>query len=262
MDAPSQPEKAVLLTVSGPVAWLTLNRPRQANAINRQCAADMVEAVDRIVADVSIKIVALTGAGKIFCGGADLKSIKEDREAGHANPTAEVCEAIGRVKVPVVAIVNGAAVGGGCEIVLCCDLSVMSAAASLSLPEIKFGGLPAAGGTQRMPRLVGRARASEYIMTGRSISAAEAQAIGLVNTVAAPEELQNAADELIAVLASRARYSLVAAKTLVSEIAEGPLAEGLRIEFEIIDSMGTAEERAAQRKHAAAGAEVYAKIFR
>ena len=254
-------ERIVTVEREGALGWLTLNRPAQANSINRHLAAEVIEALSTLGTDPDIRVLIITGAGKLFCGGADLKSVTADREAGHPNPSGDLCDALAAVEIPVIAMINGAAVGGGCEIALCCDLRVMASSAVMALPEIRFGALPAAGGTQRMSRAAGIALASEYIMTGRTIPANEALRTGLVNRVTEPDDLRQQTRDLAELVASRARYALVAAKSLIVGASETPLAEGIPRESQVIADMATPEEREAEQQRAAAATTTYAKLF-
>lgn len=250
----------VLVQKSGPVYWLTLNRPAQANAINSETANAAIAVLRE--AAVNAHVIVITGAGKHFCGGADLKAAQAQREAGDPNPTARLCAALSTVEIPVIAAINGAAIGGGCEIALTCDFRFISFAASIALPEIRFGLLPAAGGTQRLPRLIGAAMAKRLVMTGASMNAEQAFQCGFAETLSQPESLREDVQTFASELSARPRYALVAAKHLVQASLELPLTEGLKLESEVVGSMGTAEERAMEKERASREVGPYQKLFK
>lgn len=252
--------ETVLVDKKAGVGYLTLNRPDRANTINGALSRDVNDALDDFASDSETRVIILTGAGRHFCGGADLKSIMEGGQ-GRARSTVNFMSHLEQISLPVIAAINGAAMGGGCEIALACDLRVMSASAQIGLPEIKFGALPAGGGTQRLPRLLGPAKAKELIFTGLPIAADEALRIGLVNRVTEPEDLMSSCEELARVLIDRAKYALAAAKFLINEGMQTDLETGLKLEKRIIDRMATDDEKAAERERAAATQATYANIF-
>ncbi len=189
------------------VRWITVDRPGKLNALDRATVAELGRAVDEAAADASVRALAITGAGeKAFVAGADISELnglepeaaKEFALAGQA-----VFARIERLTKPVVAAVNGYALGGGCELAMACHLRVASTNAVFGQPEVKLGLIPGYAGTQRLPRLVGKGRALEILLTGRNVSAEEAERIGLVNRVVEPEALTRAVDELLgAILAN------------------------------------------------------------
>jgi enoyl-CoA hydratase len=244
------------------IALITLNRPERANTISVQLMHDMVGAFDALEADRSCRVVILTGAGeRHFCGGADLKDPALRSRRAEDMPKRDFITAIEDSRLPVIAAINGAAMGGGCEIALACDLRVIAEDAPIGLPEIRFGALPAGGGTQRLPRLVGPGIAKEMILLGLPWTAAEALRIGLVNRVVPKAELMRACEEIAAVLIERAAYAVKTAKHLINKGLELPLAEGLRLERQSIATMATPEERAEAQQRAAASQATYARIF-
>lgn len=253
--------ETILVEKRGGIGYLTLNRPDRANTINAQLGADINAALDDFSTDGETRVIVVTGAGRHFCGGADL------REAGDRSLTRRLSSVnfmshLENVDLPVIAAINGAAMGGGCEIALCCDIRIMSESAQIGLPEIRFGALPAGGGTQRLPRLIGPGKAKELIYTGLPLTAAEALAIGLVNRVVPHEKLMEACEELAGVLMQRARYALSAAKFLINQGLQADLETGLKLERRIISKMATPEEMAAERERAAATQPTYANIFK
>ncbi|MGE3601508.1 MAG: enoyl-CoA hydratase/isomerase family protein, partial [Dehalococcoidia bacterium] len=162
---------------------------------------------------------------------------------------------------PGIAAINGAAMGGGCEIALACDIRVMSTSAQIGVPEIRFGALPAGGGTARLPRTVGMGKAKELIYSGLPIPAEEAERIGLVNKAVPPEELMATAEAMARVFQERAAYALSAAKFLLNRGRDVDTTTALALERRIIATMASPEERAAARDQAAATQATYANIF-
>jgi enoyl-CoA hydratase/carnithine racemase len=252
--------EAVLLEKREQVALITLNRPDRANTIN----GELIGALQRYAADAArdpnIRVLIVTGAGRHFCGGADLRAA-ETGAARMAGGPPTVGLALDWVPKPVIAAINGAAMGGGCEIALSCDFRLMSATAKIGLTEIRFGALPAGGGTARAPRLIGLQQARRLIMIGEPVEAAEAERIGLVDEVHAPEALIPRAFELAAVLASRAPYAMRTAKQLLNKSLEVDLATALELERALIARMATPEEMQQARDEAAARSSTYANIF-
>ncbi len=178
-----QPDTPVLLAVADGVATVTLNRPRQLNAINRAMRAEFRAAFERIAADEAVVVVVLRGAGeRAFSSGADLKEIGNRTPMQRRVVAAEEPSSIVRAcQKPVIAAIRGYAFGGGLEIALACDIRIAAESAVFCFPEIGHGWFPAAGGTQALPRLVGIGKAMELILTGRRFDAAEAAAMRLVN---------------------------------------------------------------------------------
>jgi enoyl-CoA hydratase/carnithine racemase len=252
--------ETILVEKRDGIGYLTLNRPDRANTINGQLSSDVNDALDDFASDKETRVIILTGAGRHFCGGADLKSILE-RSGTRPRSSVNFMSHFESIDLPVIAAINGAAMGGGCEIALACDIRVMSSTATIGLPEIRFGALPAGGGTQRLPRLVGPGKAKELIFSGLPISADEALRIGLVNKVSEPEELIQTCEEFARVLIERAAFALAAAKFLINEGLQTDLETGLKLERRVINHMASDEERAAERDRAAATQATYANIF-
>ncbi|MGO4391215.1 enoyl-CoA hydratase/isomerase family protein [Variovorax sp. M-6] len=207
--------ETLLYEVVDGVALIRLNRPERMNSIGGSMKADLAHALfEQVRNDESVRCVVITGAGdKAFCAGADIKE-----RAGQVTPQAqyhlrqktthELFRAIEQFEKPVIAAINGVALGGGLEIALCCDVRIAAHGARLGLPEARIGVLPAAGGTQRLPRLVGVGVAKELMLTGDHIDAERALAIGLVNQVVAAEELLPTAMAMAARMAGNAPLAL------------------------------------------------------
>ena len=225
---------SIELTSADGIATLTFNRPKALNALNSTLLEEFANALETINKDESIRVLLLTGAGeKAFVAGADITEIapltplaaKKFAQCGQ-----DVIGKLQELAIPVIAAVNGYALGGGCEMALACDFIYASDKAVFGLPEINLGVIPGFGGTQRLPRLVGANRAKEMIFTGKHLTATEAKEIGLVNKIFAPEELLPAANETAKLIAAKGKASLCAAKQTVNQGLNADLATGLAIE--------------------------------
>ena len=218
----------------GPVALLTLNRPKALNALNQPLLARLAERLREIASDADVRVVVLTGAGeKAFVAGADIAEMADYDPATaqfFALAGQTVLNHIGSLGKPVIAAVNGFALGGGCEVVLACDFAIASQKAKFGLPEVTLGVIPGFGGTQRLARLIGRHNALRWILTGDVHSADEALRLGLATQVVAPEELLNTALEIAQRIATRGPVALTAARQVVDQGWDVPLADGLRKE--------------------------------
>jgi len=232
---------------AGGVVWVTLNRPDARNALSRQVNLDLRRIAGELGDDPAVRAVVITGAGeRAFCAGADLK----ERRGVAAVDTAPYVDAISsaivawaRLPKPTIAAVNGFAFGGGFELALACDFRVAADTAVFALTEVRLGIMPGAGGTQRLPRLLGVARAKELVMLGRRVSARRALDIGLVTAVAPAAGLAAAVDELLADLAACAPLSVAQAKAAIDRGTEVPLDEALRIERDCYDVTLLSEDR-------------------
>jgi enoyl-CoA hydratase/carnithine racemase len=267
--------ETIILERKDGIGYLTLNRPERANTISFQLMLDVVSAMDEVEHDPEYRVVIVTGAGgKHFCGGADLRDFAERarQRATSAAPAAagsgafvtprrDLFTALEESRVPVIAAINGAAMGGGCEIALACDIRVIAEHATIGLPEIRFGALPAGGGTQRLPRLVGSGIAKEMIFSGLPWTPQEALRIGLVNRIAPAAALMGVCEEMARVYIERAAYALKTAKALINRGVEVPLQAGLALERKMIAEMATPEERRKAQDQAAATQKTYARIF-
>ena len=225
----------VALVRDGDLAIITLDRPQALNALSFEVLRALGAAIDE-AAGWDIRALIFTGAGdKAFCAGADIKeltgrSLMEER-AGSELGQATFAK-LDRFKTPSIAAINGYAFGGGLELAMACSFRVAAAGAKMGLPEIKLGLIPGYGGTQRLPRLVGEARALEMILTGRTVEAKEALAIGLVNRIAEGDAL-GAAKALAGEFSAYGLPALALARSAVRRALDTPLAEGLRIEADL-----------------------------
>jgi enoyl-CoA hydratase len=230
----------------GEVAYVRLARPAKRNALTRA----MLERLDEIFAGVGarrdLRAVILSGAGRDFCAGTDLSELEamdETTAAEKATRGQEVCDRIELCGTPVVAAVQGAAAGGGCELALACHLRVASTGARFSLPEARLGVIPAYGGTQRLARAVGAGRALAAMLAGEEVSAEEALRLGLVNRVAEPDRLIDEAEALAqAVIDNAAPLAARACLQAVTRGARLPLDEALRLEAELFARLFATED--------------------
>ncbi|MGM7668058.1 enoyl-CoA hydratase/isomerase family protein [Microbacterium sp. A93] len=255
--------ETVLLSVDGPTATLTLNRPQAANALSRQLLREAVEAVDEVAANDDVRVLIVTGAGdRTFCGGADLRDMADmTRGKKFHNHGRIITDVIDDLPKPVIAAINGAALGGGCELSIAADFRIMADTAVIGTTEILFGQLPGAGGTVRLPRLIGPARAKEMLYLGRKLDAETALRYGLVNEVVPLDELMTRAHELANELALKAPFALAAAKHLVNEGSLVDKHTALKMETRTVRSMATPEQRQIAIDEASARSETYRKIF-
>lgn len=249
-------ETTVLHEVEDQIATVWLNRPDRANTLNEQLLTELRDTMVLLANDDAVRAIVLTSHGRHFCGGADLR-------APRLGPRHTYFHSLDFdwVPQPIVAAINGAAMGGGCELALTCDFRFIATTAKIGLTEIRFGALPAGGGTARLPRVVGLAAAKRLIMTGEPIDAAEAHRIGLVDEVCEPGELVADAQVFARQLAVHAPYAMRTAKRLLNQSLDLDLRNAMDLERRLIASMGTPEEIAAARADAAERMATYANIF-
>ena len=230
----------------GAIATVQLNRPQKKNALNSELRREMEEALRVIERDTSLKVVIVTGGEEIFCAGADIGEIKEATTAEanykHAREFQLLFDQIESLPQPVIAAVSGYALGGGCELALACDFRIASEGARFGLPEIKIGAFPGGGGTQRLPRLIGAAKAKEMIFTGDPISADQALSLGLVVKVVPKDKLTEEAKGLAAKLAILPRLAMEASKRVINKGLEMDLASGLELEARCFGTLGTSHD--------------------
>lgn len=202
----------------GHIGIMTVSRPEALNALNSQVLCDLDEAIDRAERDEEVYVVILTGDGRSFVAGADIGEMKgfsaiDGKRFGvHGG---QVFLKLENLSKPVIAAVNGFALGGGCELAMACDIRLASEKAKFGQPEVGLGITPGFGGTQRLPRIVGVSKAMELILTGKTVGAAEAKAIGLVSEVYPPEELMGKAMELAEMICANAQIAVCEAKRCI-----------------------------------------------
>ncbi|GAB3928232.1 enoyl-CoA hydratase [Microlunatus endophyticus] len=237
----------VRLEVSDGVATLRIDRPRQLNALNVEIRARIAAAAGEADRADDVAAVVLTGGEKVFAAGADVKEMAAMSYADMNAQSARIVEcfsAVAKISKPVVAAINGYALGGGCELALCADVRFAAEDATFGQPEIKLGVIPGGGGTQRLARLIGPSRAKEIIFSGRFVRADEALRIGLVDRVLPAEEVYPAAVEWARQFVGGPRLALAAAKQAVDLGAGVDLATGLEIERQLFAGLFATEDRA------------------
>ncbi|HWS56306.1 MAG TPA: enoyl-CoA hydratase-related protein [Pyrinomonadaceae bacterium] len=228
------------------VAYVRLERPEKRNALTGAMLERLAEIFAGVAERADLRAVILSGAGTDFCAGTDIAELEGLGGEGARRKAArgqEVCDAVELCGTPVVAAVRGAAAGGGCELALACHLRVAADGARFSLPEARLGVIPAYGGTQRLARAVGRGRALAAMIAGEEIRADEALRLGLVNRVAAPEEVLNEAEALARAVGDTA--APLAARACLEAVTRGarlPLEEGLRLEAELFARLFSTED--------------------
>jgi enoyl-CoA hydratase len=225
----------IIFEIENGIATITFNRPKALNALNLDLLQEFSQALDEIFANDDIRVLILTGAGeKSFVAGADITELatfdplgaKSFAQTGH-----ETINKLQALPIPVIAAVNGFALGGGTEMAIACDFIYASEKASFGQPEINLGLIPGFGGTQRLPRLIGKNRAKEMIFTGKMISAAEAKEMGLVNKVCSQEALMGEVAKTAKTMASKGKVSLRAAKQAINSGMDVDLTTGCMYEI-------------------------------
>jgi enoyl-CoA hydratase len=227
------------------VALVTMDRPEALNALSFRLIEELVAALEALDADPEVRVIVLTGAGeRAFAAGADVAEMASGTPDSMARDGSfERWDEVGRMRKPLIAAVRGFALGGGCELAMACDMIVAGDTAKFAQPEIKLGVIPGAGGTQRLPRAIGKARAMEMILTGRSIDAAEADRLGLVTQVVPAAETVEAALALAGRIAAMPPAAVLAAKAAVARAYEMPLEAGLRRERQAFLALFATEDQ-------------------
>jgi enoyl-CoA hydratase len=226
----------IIFQIDGGIATISFNRPKALNALNVALLEEFSQALDEIAADENIRVLVLTGAGdKSFVAGADITELATYNSLGAKNFSRNSHNIVAKLQelpIAVIAAVNGFALGGGTEIAIACDFIYASENAKFGQPEINLGLIPGLGGTQRLPRLIGMNMAKELVFTGKMISAAEAEKIGLANKVVPADQLMEEVMKTAREIASKGKVSLRAAKQAINFGMNADLATGIHIEVE------------------------------
>jgi len=235
----------LLVETRGRVGLVRLNRPKQLNALNDALMDELGDALTKLDADDGVGAIVITGSDKAFAAGADIGAMKDwgYMDVYRSGYISRNWEALKSVRKPVIAAVAGYALGGGCELAMMCDMLIAADSAKFGQPEIKLGVIPGAGGTQRLPRAVGKAKAMDMILTGRMMDAQEAERAGLVSRVVAADRLL---DEALAAAGQIAEFSLpsvMMAKEAVNRAYEAPLGEGILFERRLFHALFATEDQ-------------------
>src|SRR5215471_1773227 len=235
----------IVVETHGRVGLIRLNRPKQLNALNDALMNELADALGKLDTDEGVGAIVLTGNDKAFAAGADVGAMKDwgYMDVYKSDFISRNWERMKSVRKPVVAAVAGFALGGGCELAMMCDVLIAADTAKFGQPEIKLGVIPGAGGTQRLPRAVGKAKAMDLVLTGRMMDAQEAERAGLVSRVVEPEKLL---DEALSAANAICDYSMPAvamAKEAVNRAFEGPLADGVLYERRLFYSLFATDDQ-------------------
>lgn len=235
----------ILVETNGRVGVITLNRPKALNALNSALIAELGRALDIFEADAGIGCIVLTGSDRAFAAGADIKEMQALTFPGtYVDDFITSWERLSRCRKPVVAAVAGYALGGGCEIAMMCDIILAADNARFGQPEIQLGIMPGAGGSQRLTRAVGKAKAMEMVLTGRTLTAEEADRYGLVSRVVPLASLREEAMKVADVIAGLSLPAVMLAKESVDRALETTLAEGIRFERRLFQALfATADQK-------------------
>ena len=240
----SQTYETILVERDGRVGIITLNRPQALNALNSQVMNDVTTAAAELDADPSIGAIIITGNAKAFAAGADIKEMADLSFAQvFAADFFAAWSKLAAVRTPTIAAVAGFALGGGCELAMMCDVLIAADTAKFGQPEIKLGVLPGMGGSQRLTRAIGKAKAMDLILTGRTIDAAEAERSGLVSRVVPADDLLAEAGKVAATIAGMSLSAARMAKEAVNRAFESTLAEGLLYERRLFHSAFATEDQ-------------------
>lgn len=235
----------ILVETRGAVGLVTLNRPQALNALCDALIRELGQALDAFEADDAIGAIVLTGSDKAFAGGADIKEMQNRSFVDvYLGDFVKSWERVTLCRKPVIAAVAGYALGGGCELAMMCDTIVCADSAKFGQPEITLGITPGAGGTQRLTRFVGKAKAMDMILTGRLMDAAEAERSGLVSRVVPAAKLVDEAVKIAAQIAALSRPAVLMAKEMINRAYETTLAEGVRFERRLFHALfATADQK-------------------
>lgn len=230
----------------GKIAYVTINREKALNALNEQVITELLDCFQMINSREDLGCVIVTGAGRSFIAGADIGTMRDLKGLKGRAFTMfgqQLMDYVEGMRIPVIAAINGFALGGGCEFAMACDIRVASTKAKFGQPEVNLGIIPGFGGTQRLPRLIGKGMAKYLIMTGEMINAEEAYRIGLVQKLAEPEELMNEAERIANLILSKAPVAVRMAKCAVNTAEDTDMRSGIAYEAEAYNTCFTTEDR-------------------
>ncbi|MGW6730419.1 enoyl-CoA hydratase [Nocardia sp. NPDC055029] len=234
----------ILLERKNRVGWITLNRPKALNALNTQVLDDIVAALDELERDDEIGAVVITGSARAFAAGADIKEMQPKSYMDmFMDDFFARWDRLAQFRKPTVAAVAGYALGGGCELAMLCDILIAADTAQFGQPEIKLGVIPGIGGSQRLTRAVGKAKAMDLVLTGRNMGAEEAERAGLVSRVVPADDLLDVAAEVAETIAAKSLPVTMIAKEAVNRSFETTLAEGIRFERRVFHSLFAIEDQ-------------------
>jgi enoyl-CoA hydratase len=235
----------ILVDTRGKVGLVTLNRPKALNALSPELMHELTQALTDFERDETIGCIVITGNDKAFAAGADIKAMKDwgYMDVYRSDYITSEWETVSRVRKPVIAAVAGYALGGGCELAMMCDFILAADTAKFGQPEINLGIIPGAGGTQRLPRFVGKAKAMEMALTGRMMDAAEAERCGLVSRVIPADQLLDEAIRTAQKICELSLPSVMMAKESVNRAFETTLSEGVRFERRLFHSLFATEDQ-------------------
>ncbi len=237
--------ETILTARHGRVALITLNRPRALNALNAQLMQELTAALQEFDADAGIGCIVLTGSERAFAAGADIKEMASQSYIDmHLSNYFAGWDAVGRVRTPLIAAVAGVALGGGCELAMMCDFILAADTAKFGQPEIKLGVMPGMGGSQRLTRAIGKAKAMEMCLTGRTMDAQEAERAGLVARIVPAASLLDEAQTVAASIAAMSLPASMLTKEAVNRAYESTLAEGILFERRVFHALfATADQK-------------------
>ncbi|MFD4459553.1 enoyl-CoA hydratase [Nocardia sp. NPDC058480] len=236
--------ETILVETKNRVGWITLNRPKALNALNTQVLDDIVGALDELGRDDEVGAVVITGSAKAFAAGADIKEMQPKSYMDmFMDDFFARWDRLAQFRKPTIAAVAGYALGGGCELAMLCDILIAADTAQFGQPEIKLGVIPGIGGSQRLTRAVGKAKAMDMVLTGRTIGAEEAERAGLVSRIVPADDLLDAAAEVAETIAAKSLPVTMIAKEAVNRSFETTLAEGIRFERRVFHSLFAIEDQ-------------------
>jgi enoyl-CoA hydratase len=237
-------DKTILVETRGRVGLIRLNRPQALNALSATLREELLAAAERFDADGAISVIVITGSDKAFAAGADIKEMVDKSYIDvFAGDFAAEYERLTRLRKPLIAAVAGFALGGGCEVAMMCDMIIAADSARFGQPEIKLGVIPGMGGTQRLTRAIGKAKAMDLILTGRMMDAAEAERSGLIARVVPAADLLNETMKIAEQIAALSLPSVMAAKEAVNRSQETSLEEGLRFERRVFHALFATQDQ-------------------